>query len=54
MVFKTSFKLLVAIGTTPFFAVVSLIFAQHCSTILDDLYDYNYNGAQPEEESDKL
>ena len=32
MVFKKSFKLLVATGTTPIFAVVSIIFAQDCSS----------------------
>ena len=30
MVFKKSFTLLVATGTTPFFVVVSIIFENHC------------------------
>ena len=33
MVFKKSFKLLVATGTTPFFTVVSIIFEQDISDI---------------------
>ena len=31
MVFKKSFQLLVATGTTPFFTAVSIIFAHDCT-----------------------
>ena len=33
MFFKKSFQLLVATGTTPFFTVVSIIFAHDCNTL---------------------
>ena len=36
MVFKKSFTLLVATGTTPFFAVVSIISDNHCRQHLSD------------------
>ena len=34
MVFKKSFKLLVATGTTPFFTVVSIIVAHDCKSTI--------------------